>query len=293
MATNLEIPTIILCGGYGTRMKEETEFRPKPMVEIGGKPLLWHIMKMYRHFGYKIFVLALGYKGNYIKDFFARQELYTTNFTLDTSTGQKVFHDRFYEDDFKISFIDSGQNTLTGERVLRLKKYIKGDTFMVTYGDGLADVDINALLSFHRKQGTIATITGVNPISRFGLVEVDSKSIVTGFQQKPKMHDFVNGGFMVFNKQIFDYLYPGDTIEDAFVRLVAVKQISLYTHNSFWFCVDTMRDLEEANKMWNEGGPWALWQQITENYVPQESFRNGGNGIRRKPRSTKAPRVKK
>lgn len=287
----MDVETIILCGGYGTRMKEETEYRPKPMVEVGGKPLLWHIMKIYRHFGHKNFVLALGYKGNYIKDFFARQELYTTNFTLDTSTGEKKFHDRLLEDDFKISFVDTGQDTLTGERVLRLKNYIKGDTFMVTYGDGLADIDIDALIAFHKKQGTIATITGVNPVSRFGLLNVNSSGVVTGFQQKPKLHDFVNGGFMVFDKKFFNYLKPGDTIEDAFLRLVDVGEISLYTHSKFWFCVDTMRDLEEANKLWNEESPWALWKNVTTDYASQKNLRNRGNGIRREPRGAGAARV--
>lgn len=257
-----KIPTIILCGGLGTRLKEETEYRPKPMVEVGGKPLLWHIMKTYEHFGYNDFILALGYKGYYIKDFFTKQELYLCNFTMNTKTGEKQFHDRTHEDAFNITFVDTGQKTLTGERVLRLKKYINSDIFMVTYGDGLADVNIEELIKFHKQQGTIGTITGVNPASRFGLVSVDEKNVVTGFQQKPKIHDFINGGYMIFNKDFFDYLQAGDMIEEAFLRLVEKGQISLYPHKGFWFCVDTARDLEEAERLWKEEHkPWAVWRK--------------------------------
>lgn len=252
------IPTIILCGGIGTRLKEETEYRPKPMVQVGGKPLLWHIMKNYDSYEYKDFVLALGYKGDYIKQFFMNQSMHLSNFTIHTKSGEVSTHDRCMEDDFKITFVDTGDDTLTGERVLRLKNYIDGDIFMVTYGDGLSDVDVLELIKFHKSQGTIGTITGVNPNSRFGLVNINDAGIVTGFQQKPKLHDFVNGGYMVFNREFFDHLRPGDMIEYALARLVEKGQLSLYKHDGFWFAVDTIRDLEEANKLWDdEGGPWA------------------------------------
>lgn len=257
-----DIPTIVLCGGIGTRLKEETEYRPKPMVEVGGKPLLWHIMKIYHHYGYGEFILALGYKGSYIKDFFLKQDLYLSNFMIDTKTGHQTLINRSsVEDDFRITFVDTGQETLTGERVLRLKPYVRSDLFMCTYGDGLADIDVDDLVAFHKKQGTIGTITGVNPHSRFGLVSMDKNNIVSGFTQKPKLHDYVNGGFMVFDRRFFDYLEAGDLIEDGFLRLVKEKQLSMYTHERFWFCIDNVRDLEDANNLWKQGKPWAIWEE--------------------------------
>lgn len=264
---NTQVPVVILCGGLGTRMKEETEYRPKPMVEVAGKPLLWHIMKIYNHFGYNRFILALGYKGNYIKDFFIKQNVYISNFTFDTATGETDIHSHNNEDNFKITFVDTGNNTLTGERILKLRDYINSEDFMVTYGDGLANINIPELLKYHKNKKTIGTITGVNPSSRFGLVNINEGGFVTGFEQKPKLHDFVNGGFMIFNKSIFNYLQPGDMIEHAFLRLVKEKQLSLYPHKDFWFCIDTIRDLEEANRLWNEeDAPWAIWEkELTSN----------------------------
>ena len=258
-----KIPTIILCGGQGTRLKEETEYRPKPMVEVGGKPLLWHIMKNYDHYGYNKFLLALGYKGNYIKDFFMSQETYLSDFTLQTRTGETAMHNRQHEDDFEITFVDTGQETLTGGRVVRLRDYIDSDLFMVTYGDGLSNVDIEALIKFHKEKGVVGTITGVSPSSKFGLVEVDNNNIVHGFQQKPKNHDYINGGFMVFDKRFFDYLHEDDMIEHGFLRLVEAGELALFPHEGFWFAVDTMRDLDEANRLWDEeGGPWANWCNV-------------------------------
>lgn len=268
-----DIQTIILCGGMGTRLKEETEYRPKPMVEVGGKPVLWHIMKIYEHFGYNQFALALGYKGSFIKDFFLQQDLYLSNFTIDTKTGEQTLLDRNdHEDNFKITFVDTGQNSLTGERVLRLKPYITGDMFMCTYGDGVGNIDIEALIDFHKKQGTIATITGVSPISRFGLIDVNEKGIITSFKQKPKIAESINGGFMIFNKEFFDFLEPGDMIEDGFMRLLNKNQISLYRHEGFWFCIDTIRDLEQANKYWKEAKPWAVWR---DDCRPQAAINEG------------------
>jgi glucose-1-phosphate cytidylyltransferase len=286
------IQTIILCGGIGTRLKEETEFRPKPMVEIGGKPILWHIMKIYEHYGFNNFIFALGYKGNYIKDFFIQQDLYISNFTLNTRTGEKQLHDRSEEDDFRITFVDTGKETLTGERVLKLKNYITSDTFMVTYGDGVSDVNIEKLINFHKKQNTIATITGVNPSSRFGLININEQNLVTGFKQKPKLHDYVNGGFMIFKKEFFNYLKKGDMIEDAFLRLVQDKQISLFEHPGFWFCIDTIRDLEEANRLWNENKPWGIWLKNNNLYDKQKNICNRGHRTCRQPHSGKIVKIK-
>jgi len=244
---------IILCGGMGTRLKEETEFKPKPMVIIGDKPLLWHIMKIYACYGYSDFVLALGYKGDYIKNYFR----------LDTKEGKiKNFlcNNNFDKDNFNITFGETGLETPHGERVLKLKKYISDDLFMVTYGDGVANIDIGKLIEFHKKKGKIATITGVHPISRWGLIKVDNDDFITQFDQKPSLYDYINGGFMVFNKHFFDFLKSGDMIEDALARLVSRKEVSLYKHEGFWYGMDTYRDFLLLNKLWNKDPKWKIWE---------------------------------
>jgi len=254
---------IILCGGMGTRLKEETEFKPKPMVTIGDKPLLWHIMKIYACYGYSDFVLALGYKGDYIKNYFLKQKYYSSDFCLDTKEGKvKNFlsNGNFDKDNFNITFGETGLETPHGERVLKLKKYISDDLFMVTYGDGVANIDISKLIEFHKKKGKIATITGVHPMSRWGLIKVDNDDFITQFDQKPSLYDYINGGFMVFNKQFFDFLKPGDMIEDALARLVSRKEVSLYKHEGFWYGMDTYRDFLLLNKLWNKDPKWKIWE---------------------------------
>ena len=232
--------TIILCGGVGTRMMEETEFKPKPMVLVGGKPILWHIMKIYAHYGFNEFVLALGYKGEMIRD----------------GIGKYMGKG----DDFKIIFAETGQESLTGERVLRAREHITEDEFMVTYGDGVSTIDINSLTEFHRKQGTIGTITGVHPHSKFGIIHVDEKSgLVKSFAQKPVMTDYINGGFMVFNKNVFDYLDNGP-IENVFDKLAPQNQLSVYVHEGLWRAVDTFKELQELNEFWKKSRPWAIWE---------------------------------
>lgn len=255
--------TIILCGGAGTRLKEETEFKPKPMVLVGEKPIIWHIMKIYSHYGFNEFVLALGYKAEYIKDFFLNQKAFTSDFTIETKTHRTKYYleSRNEVDDFKITFVDTGIETLIGERILRCKKYITEDEFMVTYGDGVTDLNIRDLIKFHKKQGTIGTITGVNPRSKYGLVKTDNKNLVTEFVEKPILSDWVNGGFMVFKKDFFNYLKPGEMEHPALQRLSKIRQLSLYKHKGFWMCVDTYRELEELNKIWNSGNPpWKVWK---------------------------------
>jgi len=252
--------TIILCGGAGTRMKEETEFKPKPMVLVGGKPILWHIMKIYSHFGHNEFVLALGYKGGMIKNHFLNQKAFLSDFTLDMVTSKKEFHN--YEcDDFKITFAETGLESQTGERILKAKKYITEDEFMVTYGDGVSDLDINKLIDFHRKQNTIGTITGVHPYSKYGLVKIDpNKNLVIDFEQKPIMYNYVNGGFMIFNKKAFDYFDNG-SMEDGLIKLAKEGQLSIYGYEGFWKAMDTYREMEELNKIWNDKKPWAVWEK--------------------------------
>lgn len=255
---------IILCGGIGTRLKEETEYKPKPMVYVGGKPIIWHIMKVYSFYGYKEFILALGYKSDYIKDFFLNQKIFTTDLTLDTKTHKTKFYleNRTEVDDFKITFVDTGLDTQPGERILRCQKYIPKDDkyFIVTYGDGVTDLSINKLIAFHKNQHTIGTITGVHPRSKYGLVKVNKKNLITGFEEKPVLSDWVNGGYMVFDKRIFQYLKAGETEHPALLRLTKMNQLSLYKHDGFWFAVDTNKELDDLNRIWNEGKPpWRVW----------------------------------
>jgi len=258
--------TVILCGGIGYRLKEETEFKPKPMVLIGGKPILWHIMKIYSHYGFNEFIIALGYKGDYIKDYFLNQKYFLHDFTLSTKTGRTKIHrektDGRLIDDFKITFVDTGADTLPGERILRVKDYIDGEEdFMVTYGDGVSNIDIKKLVAFHKKQKTTGTVTGVNPRSKYGLVRIDKKtSIIQRFVEKPVIQDWVNGGFMVFKKKFFSYLRPGEFEHAALHRLVQEKQLSLYAHEGFWHSMDTYADVENLNKMWNSLPQWKIWK---------------------------------
>ena len=240
---NQKIKTIILCGGMGTRLMEETEFKPKPMVTIGNKPILWHIMKIYNHYGFDNFVLPLGYKGEYIKEYFS-----SDNYRKEDT------------DNFNITFAETGLETPHGERVLKTKPHIQEDIFMVTYGDGVADIDIKKLMDFHKSHGKIATITGVHPISRWGLLNTDSNNFVTEFAQKPMLYDYTNGGFMVFNRDFFNYLKPGDMIEDALARIISQKQVALYKHDGFWYGMDTYRDFLFLNDLWKKDPKWKTWQ---------------------------------
>jgi glucose-1-phosphate cytidylyltransferase len=257
--------TVILSGGIGYRLKEETEFKPKPMVLIGNKPILWHIMKIYAHFGFNEFIIALGYKGDYIKDYFLNQKYFTHDFTLQTSSGTARIHKAHSQngsvDDFTITFADTGLETLPGERILRVKEYIpKNEDFMVTYGDGVGNIDIKKLISFHKKQNTIGTITGVYPRSKYGLVRKNSKNVVTEFTEKPSLDNWVNGGFMVFKHEFFKYLKPGEFEHQALHRLVKKKQLSLYEHKGFWHSMDTYADVENLNRYWLTGPKWKIWR---------------------------------
>lgn len=256
---------IILCGGTGTRLKEETEYKPKPMVYIGGQPILWHIMKIYASYGYNEFILALGYKADYIKDFFLNQKAFTSDFSLDTHNHKTRFYldDRQEIDNFKITFVDTGVDTLPGERILRCQKHIpdRDKYFMVTYGDGVTDLNIDALVKFHKKQKTIGTITLVHPRSKYGQVKVNKKNLVNNFIEKPVLSDWVNGGYMVFDKRVFNYLKPNETEHPTLLRLAKERQLAANKHNGFWFCMDTYKEVEDLNKMWKSGkAPWKIWR---------------------------------
>lgn len=255
---------VILSGGIGYRLKEETEFKPKPMVLVGNKPILWHIMKIFSHFGFNEFIFALGYKGDYIKDYFLNQKYFTENFTLHTKTGYTKLHrnEKNNKDDFKITFVDTGQDTLPGERILRLKDFIpeQDENFMVTYGDGVADINIRDLFKFHKKHGNIGTITGVHPRSKYGLLTIDKKQVVKKFLEKPILAEWTNGGFMVFKKDFFPYLRRGEYEHPALKRLSKAGQLSVYTHNGFWHSMDTYTDVESLNNLWAEDPKWKVWR---------------------------------
>jgi glucose-1-phosphate cytidylyltransferase len=259
---------VILCGGEGTRMKEETEFKPKPLVEIGGKPVLWHIMKIYSHFGYNEFVLTLGYKGNMIKEYFLNSKNLNNNFTLNVKTNEINYHNP-EADDFKITFVETGLKSLTGERLKRVKDFIDTDNFMVTYGDGVANIDIAKLVEFHKQQNTLGTITGVRPLTKFGIVHHNkednrvigfSQNLVGEFIDKENYHDFlINGGFMVFKKEIFNQIQTDSMIEDIFIPMTKNGQLSMYHHEGKWKAMDTYKDMEEMNSYWQKDPFWKIW----------------------------------
>lgn len=247
-------------------MKEETEFKPKPLVLVGGKPILWHIMKIYAHYGFNDFILALGYKGDMIKDYFLNWRNFLNDFTLETKDHNIIFHNNDC-DDFKITFVDTGLDSLTGERVRRLKKYINKEDFMVTYGDGVGDIDIKKLVDFHNLQNSLATVTAVRAGNRFGFLTVDhnTKKVVNFFQHKVaenyenQSKDFINGGFMVFKNEVFDIIPENSMIESIFPTLSDKKELSVYLHDGKWKCMDTYKEVEEMNQHWLKDPFWKIW----------------------------------
>jgi glucose-1-phosphate cytidylyltransferase len=255
---------IVLCGGQGTRLREETEFRPKPMVEVGGRPILWHIMKSYAYHGVRDFVLCLGYRGQFIKDYFLNYAAMNNDFTISLGNGRKVeYHGEHDEQDFRVTLADTGQETMTGGRIRRVQRHINDRTFMVTYGDGLSDVDLLRLVDFHKSHGKLATVTTVRPVSRFGLLEVSRKDAVTTFAEKPKLDGWMSAGFFVFDRRVFDYLEGGDgcILERApLERLAAEGQLMAYRHEGFFFAMDTYREYQQLNELWDSGrAPWKVW----------------------------------
>ncbi len=256
---------VILAGGFGTRLSEETTVKPKPMVEIGGKPILWHIMKIYSSQGFNEFIIALGYKGEVIKKYFLDYYSINSNIFLDLETGQSYLFDSNKES-WKVWLIDTGIYTNTGGRILRLKKYIGNETFMVTYGDGVANINLKELLDFHRKHGKIGTVTAVRPPARFGGIifdPSDDSGKILKFTEKPQIGEgWINGGFMVFEPAIFNYLEDENTSLEAHVleRLAEEGQLAAFKHEGFWQCMDTMRDKNLLEKLWESGeAPWKIW----------------------------------
>ena len=259
------IPTVILCGGQGTRLREETEYRPKPMVEIGGKPILWHIMKLYGHHGCQRFVLCLGYKSWMIKQYFLRFHEQLRDFTVVMDHSQPpVFHNRVGEESWRVTCAETGESTATGARLWRVRPYLDTETFFFTYGDAVGDVDLGALLDFHQREGRIATVTGVHPTSRYGEMRVRGGQVVE-FNEKPTVADgVVSGGFFVFSRRVFDYLGedPQLFLElEPMQRLARDGQLSVYLHEGFWHPMDTYRDYLQLNEIWSGGSPpWRVWR---------------------------------
>lgn len=257
---------IILCGGMGTRLREETEYKPKPMVEIGRKPILWHIMKHYAYYGFKEFVLALGYKGDSIREYFINYYKYNSDFTIDLSNNGNIeIHNGAIEDDWKITLVETGNDSMTGYRAKLAGKYITENRFMLTYGDAVSNVNIQELVSFHKQQNTIGTVTGVYPPSRFGDLIVNGDKVAK-FNQKlldTKNNAPINGGYFVFKREFLEYIpneHSIDLEKSPINRLVEKDQLSVYKHKDFWHCMDTYRDNQRLNKMWKENPEWKIWE---------------------------------
>ena len=255
---------VILAGGYGTRISEESHLKPKPMLGIGDKPILWHIMKIYSHFGFNDFIICCGYKQYVIKEWFADYYLHRSDVTFDfTSENKMTILNATEVEPWKVTVVDTGLDTMTGGRVKRIQKYIGNEPFMLTYGDGVADINIPELLQFHQKKGKIATITTINPGQRFGIIEVDKTGLIQSFREKSNTDGgMINGGFMVFEPQIFDYLLDDTTIleRSPFETLAEQGQMSGFHHVGFWHCMDTQRDKNNLESLWASGeAPWKIW----------------------------------
>jgi glucose-1-phosphate cytidylyltransferase len=254
---------VILCGGLGTRMREETEFRPKPLVEVGGRPILWHILKLYAHHGFRDFVLCLGYRGNMIKEYFLNYEAMNNDFTICLGRESRIEYTGDHEEqNYRITLADTGLETMTGGRLKRAQKYIPEDCFMLTYGDGVSDINIPRLLEFHESHGRLATVTTFRPVSRFGILDINASHQVLNFIEKPRSDAWASAGFFVFQRQVFDYLDGDHCVleKEPLERLAADRQLVAYNHDGFFHAMDTYREYQLLNDLWNSGdAPWKVW----------------------------------
>lgn len=254
---------VLLAGGFGTRISEESHLRPKPMIEIGGKPILWHIMKYYSSFGFNEFIICCGYKQHVIKEWFANYYLHNSDITLDFTKGNEMTVHNNVAEPWKVTMIDTGLNTMTGGRIKRIQPYVGNETFMLTYGDGVSNVDLKALLEFHKNHGKIATMTAVNVGQQFGVLEIDKDGTINKFREKNDSDGgVINAGYMVLNPEIFDYIDGDETVfEKKPLETVAAEgQLKAYMHKGFWKCMDTQRDKEQLEKMIAAGeAPWMVW----------------------------------
>ena len=254
---------LILAGGYGTRLSEETDTRPKPMVEVGGKPIIWHIMKTYSYYGVNEFIILLGYKGYFIKEYFANYVLHQSNVTIDMSNGDIQMHNKSSEP-WKVTLLDTGLNAMTGARIKKAKDYVGNETFMLTYGDGLADINIKDTLKFHLNHGKFMTMTSAQPDGRFGALNVDKSNRVIDFREKPQGEEsWINAGYFICEPEVFNYIGDGEDVvfeKEPLKNLVKDEQIFTYKHNSFWMPMDTLRDKNKLNEIYNsKKAPWVVW----------------------------------
>ncbi len=265
MTNNNPLKVVILCGGQGTRLREETEYRPKPLVDVGGRPILWHIMKLYAHYGLLDYILCLGYRGHMIKEYFLNYEAMNNDFTICLGEKHQIsFQGAHEEQDYRVTLSDTGLENMTGSRVKQVERYIDGETFMVTYGDGLSDVNIEKLLRFHHDHGRLATITSMRPTSRFGIIEMERDGRVKSFAEKPQVDGWASAGFFVFNRKVFDYLNTDVSCileREPLERLSREGELVAYRHEGFFFAMDTYREYLHLNELWNSGNaPWAVWK---------------------------------
>lgn len=256
---------VILAGGFGSRISEESHVRPKPMVEIGGMPILWHIMKYYSYYGNNEFIICCGFKGYLIKEYFANYYLHRADVTFDFAADNKMIVHNNVAEPWKVTLIDTGLNTQTGGRIKRIQKYIGDETFFMTYGDGLSDVDLSALVKQHRESGKTATLTTIQPGVRFGVLDIDNENnIVVGFHEKsPKTGVWINAGFMLLEPEVFEYIENDMTVfeREPLEKMSAKGELGVYRHHGFWQCMDTQRDKEVLEKYWaSENVPWAVWE---------------------------------
>ena len=255
---------VILAGGFGSRISEESHLKPKPMVEIGEKPILWHIMKMYSHYGYNEFVICCGYKQHKIKEWFADYYLHNSDITFDfTAENKMIVHNNIVEP-WKVTLVDTGLNTMTGGRIKRIRSFLEGEPFLLTYGDGVSDVNIEELVKFHQQKGTMVTLTSVEPGGRFGLLDISEEGDISNFREKKKEDGgWINAGFMVVEQGIFDLIDGDDTVFEKYPLEECARrgQLSAYRHHGFWQCMDTMREKQMLEELWSSGkAPWKSWK---------------------------------
>lgn len=286
-----DIPVVILAGGLGTRLREETEFRPKPMVPVGGRPMLWHIMKIYAHYGFYRFIICLGYKGEMIKHYFSNYHLNDIDITVDTSTGAVIQHQKNQEE-WLITLVNTGQDCMTGGRIARVAHYIDTPQFMLTYGDGVSNVDLDALLAFHNQQKKMVTITGVNLPSRFGHFRVQDDQVQEFVEKKNVEHEWINGGFFVCQKEFLNYIDDDANcvLEQEPLRAVTEQgQLGLYKHKGFWQCMDTVREHQMLEELWKKDAPWKVWQE--QSFTPATKQPGEAYSVQRGHDAIKGPRT--
>lgn len=253
---------VILAGGYGTRISEESHLRPKPMIEIGSKPILWHIMKLFSYYGYNEFIICAGYKQHVIKEWFSNYFLHNSDLTFDFTKSNNIIVHNNESEPWKVTVVDTGLNTLTGGRIKRIKNYVGNEPFFMTYGDGVADVDINELFHFHKAEGGLATLTAVQPDGRFGIIDIRGNKVVSFREKNKEDMGWINGGFMVLEPEVFDYIEGDATTFEKYPleKLAKEDNLNCYKHYGFWQCMDTMRDKEKLEKLWADNtAPWKIW----------------------------------